>query len=172
MFFAAFGGAWLALWGYNEFTPSVLVLSIVALGTVALLAWSIRIYRHNAEALRIDGQTPLARRRSRMFNLINAVQWVVIIALAILLGRMHLQTLILPTVIFVVGLHFLPLAKLFAYRPHYITGVALVTLALTYPLLSSEGPQSALGALGAGVILWLSAVWALLPGSTVEAQVH
>jgi hypothetical protein len=166
MFFSAFGGAWLALWGYSEFSPPLLALSAVGVGTLALFLWSIATYRENAEALRIESQTPEAKRRSRLFNLINAGQWVTIFVLASILGKLQHQDLILPAVILVIGLHFLPLARMFSYRPHYITGITLVVLALSYPILSAEGAQSASGALGTGLVLWLSAIWALLPHSS------
>ena len=86
MFFSAFGGVWLALWGYSEFSPPFPVLAAVAMGTVALMVWSLATYRQNAEALRSDAGTPEAKRRSRLFNLINGGQWVVIFVLASLLG--------------------------------------------------------------------------------------
>jgi hypothetical protein len=65
--------------------------------------------------------------------------------------------------ILVVGLHFLPLARLFAYPPHFVTGASLVALALAYPLLAPSGPRSGLAPLGAGMILWCSAAWAIRP---------
>ena len=165
MFFSVFGGAWLALWGNSEFSPPILVLSAVAVGTLALFLWSIVKYRRNASAFRIDNQTPQAKRRSRLFNLINAGQWVTIFVVASILNLLHRKDLILPAVILVIGLHFFPLARLFAYRPHYVTGITLIALALTYPLFSDKGAQSASGALWTGVVLWLSAIWGLLPYS-------
>ncbi len=169
MFFSVFGGAWLALWAYHEFSPPVLPLTAVALLTLALLSWSIATYRANASAVRDESQTIEAKRKSRLFNLINAGQWVTIFVLATILGNLHHQEFILPTIIFVIGVHFFPLAWLFSYRPHYITGICLVVLAITYPFLSAKGAQSASGALGAGVVLWLSAIWGLLPPSASAA---
>lgn len=163
MFFSAFGGAWLALWGYSEFTPALLVLCLVAVLTLGLLAVSYRVYRRNAAALRADGETPEGRRKSRLFNIINASQWVAIFLLGNLLASLDLRQFVLPLIILIVGIHFLPLARLFGYRPHYVTGLALIMLALAYPLLSIEGAQSGNGAFGAGIILWASALWAILP---------
>ena len=63
---------------------------------------------------------------------------------------------------FIIGLHFLPLARLFRNPPHYVTGSALILLATTYPFVASGGPSSPAGALVAGLILWASALWAVL----------
>ena len=59
-------------------------------------------------------------------------------------------------------MHFLPLAGVFGYRPHYLTEAALLLLAVVYPLLAPGGPVSSVGPLGAGGVLWLNAAWALV----------
>jgi hypothetical protein len=61
---------------------------------------------------------------------------------------------------FIVGFHFLPLARLFQNPAHYATGGALMLSAASYPFLFA-GPTDTLGALLAGSILWLSALWAV-----------
>jgi len=61
----------------------------------------------------------------------------------------------------VVGLHFLPLAKAFGYRPHVATGVLMTGWALAYPWLGAAGALAPIGPLGAAAILFASAAWAL-----------
>ena len=61
----------------------------------------------------------------------------------------------------VIGLHFLPLALAFGYRPHLVTGVAMTAWALAYPWLFAAGAMAPAGMLGAGAILFASAGWAL-----------
>jgi hypothetical protein len=73
-------------------------------------------------------------------------------------------------VIAVVGLHFLPLARLFRYRPHLLTGLALIALAILAPLATGR-PDNAWGPLGAGLILWASAAWALSPWAVGRSPV-
>ncbi len=160
MFFSAFGGLWLGLWANDQY-PGALALLLVAAGTAALLAASRRVYKANSPALKAIKQTPEARRKSRVFNLINGVQWAVVFLVGLVLSRTGNTRWFLPAIILIVGLHFLPLARLFAYRPHYVTGAALILLAVIYPLTARAGPENAIGALGAGVILWVSAVWAI-----------
>ena len=134
-------------------------------GLVALILSAIayRIYRANAFALHAEAATPSSRRRSRLFNWINAAQWAVILIAGNVLANMGLADWIIPTAIFVIGVHFLPLARLFANPPHYVTGSALVVLAVVYPLTAPMGAADPLGCLGAGLILWASAAWALRP---------
>ncbi len=163
MFFAVFGGMWLGLWAHSEYPESVAALLAIAAVTAALLAAAYQAYKANSLALKAIAQTPESLRKSRMFSLVNARQWGVIFVVAVVLSRIGYARWILPAVVLIVGLHFLPLARLFAYRPHYLTGAALVLLACVYPFAALEGPESAVGALGAGLILWLSAVWAISP---------
>lgn len=63
-------------------------------------------------------------------------------------------------IIAVLGLHFIPLAWLFANWPHYVTGAALLVLAVVYPQAASLGPLDPVGFFGTGAILWASAAWA------------
>ena len=61
----------------------------------------------------------------------------------------------------VVGVHFLPLARAFGYRPHLVTGFALTGWALAYPWLFAAGALAPMGLFGAAAILFSSAGWAL-----------
>jgi hypothetical protein len=165
MFFAGFGGMWLELWAHSEYPESSNTLLAIAVVAVALLALAYRVYKINSLAFKAIAQTPESVRKSRMFNLVNAGQWGTIFIVAFVLSQVGYARWILPMIILIVGLHFLPLARLFSYRPHYLTGAALILLACIYPFVAPEGPESALGALGTGLVLWLSAVWAISPFS-------
>jgi hypothetical protein len=168
MFFAVFGGLWLGLWAHTEYPDSLVSLLGVAGLAALLLVAAYRVYRAHAQGLKALAQAPEGRRRARMFNLVNAAQWSVIGVAALVLSQTGHATLILPAAILIIGLHFVPLARLFAYPPHYLTGAAMMVLACVYPLLAPEGPDSDVGALGAGLILWLSALWAISPFSSAK----
>ena len=172
MFFSVFGGAWLALWAYSEFAESIAVILGVLAATLGLLWRSYVIYKFNSPALKREKDSPENKRKERLFNLVNVGQWVAIFAVYGLLSMSGHETLILPAIILIVGAHFIPLARLFNYPPHYITGAAMMLLAVSFPLVASEGPTSGIGALGAGLILWLSAVWAVSPYSQVQGTDH
>jgi hypothetical protein len=163
MFFAVFGGLWLGLWANDQFPRPAFAFLIVASMTAALFTAALHVYRRNSSAFKALAQTPETRRRARYFNLVNAAQWITIFVVALVLGRARLEAWILPSIILIVGFHFLPLARLFGYFPHYVTGTALILLAITYPFVSHDGPASAFGALATGLILWLSAIAAISP---------
>ena len=166
MFFSVFGGVWLGLWANDQF-PGALALLVVASGTAALFVAARRVYKANSPALKAIGQSPERRRKARVFNLINVLQWGAVFLVALVLFRTGNGRWTLPAIIFIVGLHFLPLARLFDYQPHYLTGAALILLASIYPFAAHDGPESAVGALGAGIILWVSAAWAIAFASRV-----
>jgi hypothetical protein len=67
---------------------------------------------------------------------------------------------VMPSIMLIVGFHFFPLAKLFSYRAHLVTGALLIALALIYPFAGS-GPMDPIGCIGAGLILWGSATYGL-----------
>lgn len=84
------------------------------------------------------------KQREKLFHRINAGQWIAIFVLGNALKWLGLGAWFIPMVIAVVGLHFLPLARLFRYRPHQLTGGALIALAILAPLASGR-PDNAWG---------------------------
>jgi len=160
MFFTFFGGMWLESWAILSARPPALM---VVIGILALaFTWAAyATYRRYAADLAAQPATPQGKRIKRMFHLINAGQWVLIIAVGNILARNGLAVWIVPAAIFIVGLHFIPLAHLFFNPPHYVTGAAMMALALIYPLVAPDGPANAIGLLVTGLILWASAGWAI-----------
>ncbi len=70
---------------------------------------------------------------------------------------MHLDHYVMNAIALIVGLHFLPLARLFRYAPHYVTGAVMVAWAMaTVWVVPAESLQS-VTAMGTGLLLWLSA---------------
>jgi hypothetical protein len=160
MFFFVFGAVWLEGWATKAEAGVPVFVAIAALA-LALLAVAWRRYRRYAPALVHAQDTPERRRIKRVFNIVNAGQWIAIFVLAQVLINLGKGAWIIPMAIAIIGLHFLPLAHVFKNPPHYVTGLAMVAFAALYPLLASGGPTAPVGFLGAGLILWLSAAWAL-----------
>jgi hypothetical protein len=161
MFFAAFGGAWMVLWSLEAHGvnwPIIAVVSIISLA-LFLIAW--RQFQQNKTAHAAEADSPESRKAARIFNIVNAVQWILVFVVATLLSNLGYKEWIIPAIILIVGLHFIPLAVGFKVPRHYLTGAALILLAVTYPFTASAGPASPVGCLGAGIILWLSASAAL-----------
>jgi hypothetical protein len=163
MFFAAFGAVWLEGWARSAQAGAGAAVGIV-LAAALLLAAAWRQRRRYAPALAQLRDTPERHRAERIFRLVNSGQWILIVGLALVFANTGLGKWIVPMTIFVIGLHFVPLAHVFRNGPHYATGAALMALAVLYPLLARGGPTDPAGFAGAGAILWLSAAWALRPG--------
>ncbi len=161
MFFSVFGTVWLG--GADIVARGGIDWTLVPVITAGLLllATALRRFQANRCARAAEERTARSRRIARVFHWVNGGQWVLAIVLANVLRNTGLGEWVVPMVIAVVGLHFLPLGAVMAYRPHYASGVALMLLAAVFPFVASGGPQSAVGPLGAGLILWASAIHAL-----------
>jgi hypothetical protein len=160
-FFALFGGAWLALWNYRAAPTRFWVYGLIAAGAVAILAAARARYRRYAAAATELAETPVQQRRQRWFHIVNAGQWVMILIVGNVLANLGLGSWVIPAVILIVGLHFLPLAWLFSNTVLYATAAAFIALAGVYPFVAPGGPADPVGCLGAGLILWFSAVLGL-----------
>jgi len=161
VFLTLFGAVWLAsasrmvLAGW----PAFVAIAGIAL---AIVVWAMATFfaRRCVVAGTVD---QAARRRLRRgFMLVNAVQWSLIgLAIGVLNAVGH-GNWIAPAVIFVVGVHFVPLGRMLGYRGYYLTATGLVLTAAAECLVKGDHTALSLGATGA--ILWASAVgllWAL-----------
>jgi len=160
MFFTVFGGMWLEWWAIRSAGPLALEI-VIGIFALAFTWAAYATYRRHAAELAAQPKTPRDKHVARMFHLINAGQWIVIIVLGNVMLAYGWSAWIVPMIIFVVGLHFMPLAALFRTRPHYVTGVVMMALAVLYPFVAPAGPADAVGLLGSGLILWASAGWAI-----------
>lgn len=161
MFFSVFGTAWLTWWCLETYgaAPRALAIIIAAGGSLFFLSLWVRLWRRSD---RDSGSPGVERARTRRkFLAINAIQWVAIVITVNTLVNTNHRAWLAAAIILIAGLHFIPLAAIFQYWIHYITGLALILLAVVYPFVAAGGPASAAGPLGAGIILWLSAISAL-----------
>ncbi len=165
-FFAAFGGLWLLVGYHLGHWHSGVPIILLGAGTGLLVLASIRTLRTCRSAMAALRKTSAYVRTRRQFRTINFAQAVAIFTAVYFLDRFHRGTWVVPAVLLIVGLHMLPLARTFRYRAHFLTGAALVVTALLYPWVTPSGPESPWGAIVAGAILWLSALWSL------RAQAH
>jgi hypothetical protein len=161
MFFSFFGGAWLTYWAYQTFINRFVsvVFSIVATLILALFAY--RKYRQFQAALAAEPPSPAKQKADRVFNIVNVTQWVAILVVGNILANIGLSLWVLPAAMFIIGIHFLPLAYVFANLYHFITGTGLIVLSIVYPFVAPGGASNPIGCLGAGIILWSSALWAM-----------
>jgi CBS domain containing-hemolysin-like protein len=162
LFFSFFGGVWLGVAWFLRFRRIPMVLVLVLAGTLAMMLFAYVRYRQYRWALAAEATSPARRRAGRWFILINAGQWILILVVGNVLANLGLGAWVVPAAMLIVGLHFLPLARIFSNSAHFVTGTALVVVAIGYPALAPAGPKDAVACLAAGLILWASAFWAVL----------
>jgi hypothetical protein len=146
----AFVGTAVIIWG-----PMVTVL------TILVLIWSIsriRYIRHRT----------VSSDDSQSSNLFGRVYWVIVVLEFLLAGGIvffllttRRSELIPVAVAFIVGLHFLPLAKLFRMPTLYITGTTMVIIAVASLSISDANIRNLSICLGIGIILWLRTFMAI-----------
>ena len=147
-FLGAFGGVWVALWAWDSFRRRAAALFIVAAVTSCLLVFIHRRYRQYRAALEQERMSAAKQRQNRWFHVINAGQWIVMPVLGNVLANVGLSDWVIPAAMFIVGLHFLPLARLFSKPSHVMTGGPLILLSGSYPFVAASGASSPLAAWG------------------------
>lgn len=166
IFFTVFGALWIVLALYVKQILNFATISWVALDFAVLMATAIWLFR---QARRFP-KTPEDPARSRAFNRINIVQWVAIAAVAFTFARLHIDAYVMCAITAIVGLHMFPLARLFRYPLHYVTGTALVGWAAASAALVPAEHLQGTSALGTGILLWLSAFVTLTIAATAARR--
>jgi hypothetical protein len=152
-FFAGFGGVWMLLGLYAAGQFSVVSVLMVLSCVMVLLAGAAYLSRRAERFPRVANDPA----QGRMFGWVNFGQWIAVAIVVIGLGRMRLDHYVINAIALIVGVHFLPLARLFHYALHYVTGALMVVWAVaTVWLVPAESLQS-VTAMGTGLLLWLSA---------------
>ena len=163
MIFTFMGALWIAAWCQLALGTNYPVFGLILLVALVIITMAYHRYRQHLPLSTQLAETPERKKMMRQFNLINAAQWVAILISVNVLNNIGLSAWTIPAVILIVGLHFLPLARIFKNPPHYLTGSAMIVLAVSYPFLLPGGGNNPLGCLLTGLILWASAIWAIAP---------
>ena len=153
LFFTGFGALWLILAHYVRQSLNATTLCAVATGTLLLLAGSSALFRQARCFPRVPDDPAIGR----VFGRINAVQWIAVFVVAFSFARLHIDAYVLSAITAIVGLHMFPLARLFRYPMHHITGALLVGWAAVSIFVAPASHLQGITALGIGIILWLSA---------------
>jgi hypothetical protein len=153
IFFAAFGAGWIVMGLYGAGQLGVVPVLMVAACTMVLLAGAAYLSRE-AERFPLVAKDP---KQGRIFAWVNLVQWIAVGVVAVSFARLHLDNYVVNAITAIVGLHMLPLARLFRYTPHYVSGVAMVVWAVASIWLAPAESLQSVTAIGTGLLLWLSA---------------
>lgn len=175
VFMALFGAVWafvgaVAVGG----TVGVLLLCGAVVLAVTLCLGSIRVRRAVGGLPRDDSPLADARRKhlSNRLSLVSALQGVAIVLAVILLGRYALAPFIPAVVVLIVGVHFFPLAKLYAVRAYYVTGSALCALAAVAFLVAPAWRLPFVGLACAAVLFATAAYVLCLVGEEARYDEH
>ena len=152
-FFAGLGSLWIVLSLYAKQILSIVTAGGVLLVTVLLLLAVLRLLQQAERWPRVPDDPSIGRAFAR----INIVQWVAVFLVAFSFAKLHIDAYVLSAIAAIVGLHLLPLARLFRYPLHYVTGGLLMAWASATALLAPVNQMQGITAMGTGLILWLSA---------------
>lgn len=154
----AFGALWLLGWEIDTFGPDLRIIGVIAGFALVGCAYGYRDFKRRPP-IPMTPELALRNRRLRgMLKWVNILQWSAILAVGALLTLIKQERWFEASIILIVGLHFLPLATALKIKTYYGTGIGLVLVAIVYPFVSAQGPDSSAGALGTGLILWLTAI--------------
>jgi hypothetical protein len=150
---AGFGALWLFLSLYARQSLSVVTVSGVVLGLLALILAAVSLLREAKRWPRVPDDPAVGRA----FGWINAIQWIAVAIVAVTLSKLHLDAYIPSAITAIVGLHMFPLARIFRYPAHYRAGVILLAWAVASVVFVPVDDLQSITALGTGLILWISA---------------
>lgn len=149
-----FGAYWVAAWTVLIFGYSLPILSLV-IGLMLLLSIvSIHKWLVARSGFEQSKTGEVFKSSHRKFWVVVAVEGVLISLLVQKLRTLGYYQWIPAGIIFIVGLHFLPLSIIFRFRFYLYTGVVLILTAIAFPLMSPQGPASVNMLLCSGLVLW------------------
>jgi hypothetical protein len=131
--------------------------------TLVLLGVSIQALRKGKSRMKAVSTQPdefWARtgRRFRTVSLLEGAGCGIVVLLAVVFHRMDLLA---AGISIVVGIHFLPLARLMHFPPYYAAGIAIILCDLLSVALLRQGAITFYAGVATGAILWIMAIYAL-----------
>ena len=165
LFFAFFGGAWLALGAYALERLDLLVALLIAAAIAGFVIAAVRLQRRGKEAVRSAYPDAERQLNDRRFGIVNAITWILVAVLFVFIPKLGYQQLLFPAIAVVVGLHFYPMPPLYRHRANLVTGACIVIWAILCPLLFHGDAMIGYLALGTGLMLWAGSAWALKTAS-------
>ncbi|WP_295752412.1 hypothetical protein [Undibacterium sp.] len=170
MIFSIFGSAWLIAWSFKSFGVRPILWGLIAILGMSIFLAAVRQFKRNQAAHAAESDSPESKRSSRVFNIVNIGQGVAILVAVNVTNNIGHKEWFIPAFIFIIGAHFLPLAVVFKATRHYVTGFAMILLAVLYPHFANGGGANPVGCLGTGLILWASAITGLLSKVSAPAR--
>jgi hypothetical protein len=166
-----FGCLWLfwALASMNVRTPVVVAAVLVFAASLWIPAAALLRNGMIATKLAVPLTPEQEREQSRMariFGLVFAAEGVLIFLAVNLLNNSGLGAYAISAIAAIVGLHFLPLARLFQRPLYYVSGTIMTAAALVSLAIPEPVRISALAS-GMSLIVWLTCVLVVRKGFTL-----
>lgn len=158
IFFTLFGTIWMFLGLFASLRLSGVLITVCCGIPAALLYAAMTLFR-TARRFPCAAEDPAMKRG---FYRVNLVQWIAIVAAVLLCNFLHRAEFITSVITVIVGLHMFPLARIFRYPLHHVTGAALTLWGAAGAFVQPVEQMQSTTALGSGVILWVSAALTLL----------
>lgn len=137
---------------------------VAAVLTVTAVVAGMRVNAYRKPQARRE----LPARWLRNVGFINIGQFVAIVAAIAILVAVGQPAWVPPVVAFIVGIHFVPLARQFGQPQYRWTGALLIVLGIGGVVLLVAGPGAGLSrtvvGLGVAVVLWSSALHVAIRG--------
>jgi hypothetical protein len=141
LFLVFFGALWASIGinGLNRLEEPWLAIVVMLIGLVLLIA-GISLSRASR---RIPTQVPTTdtqegQQRSKWFRIVFAIELIAIMIAYVICSAVNRSDLFYPVMMFIVGVHFFPLASIFRIRRYYGTGALLCFLAVATLLVMPE----------------------------------
>ncbi|WP_420237531.1 hypothetical protein ACOBR2_18325 [Telmatobacter bradus] len=157
LFFVGFGTLWLGLALVARQQMNAASITAVLSGAVVLAAAALGLLRIAGRFSRVPEDPAVGRA----FNRINALQWITIALVVAAFSLLHISLYALSAITVIVGLHMFPLARLFRYWPHHLSGALLTAWGVASIFVAPAGSLQSVTAFGTGLLLWLSATMTL-----------
>ena len=159
-----FGMGWLG-WGLgtaHAFTPTVITLFDVF--GILLFCYSIYFIRKGRSLRRSypASSDPLTEKMRKRFIVVVVSEFTAIAILARVAYARHRPDLVPVLAAIVVGLHFLPLGKIFRQPRYYLWGIAIALWCGICAILFRSDRLVAWSSIGTGILLWANCAHGLL----------
>lgn len=165
-----FGLAWLT-WGLSTF-PRLSPAIWAALDGLAivLVVFAVRALRQGKVLMKAQGisRADFWANRGKAFRIVTALELAGIVVVLVLANALHRPELIAAGVGIVVGLHFLPLGRIFDAPAYYWSGGVMAAWDALTVALKFRNPVPC-ATIATGAILWTTAIYALLRHRSVAS---
>jgi len=159
-----FGAGWLA-WGLSMSNAVTVILAVLfsvveifLLGCSGYFIWKGRSLRKEYPS----SSSAVTQRMNKKFVVAVVLEFMAIAIVSVVASARHRPDLAPVLIAIVVGLHFLPLARIFRTPVYYASGTAITLWCVLCWILFRSNALIASTSIGTGIMLWVTSAYVLL----------